>query len=40
MKGKLGSLVLKVQNIFELAGIAVNEVKQLLTMSYPFEYIA
>ena len=38
MEGKLGSLVLKIQKIVELAGITVDEVKQLLT-SYPFEYL-
>ena len=37
MQGKLGSLVLKIQNIVESAGIDVAKLKQLLILSYPFE---
>ena len=37
MQGKLGSLVLNVQKIVELAGINIDCLKQLLILSYPFE---
>ena len=37
MQGKLGSLVLKVQKIAESAHININDLKQLLVLSYPDE---
>ena len=37
MQGKLGSLVLKIQKIVESAGIHIDDLKQLLILSYPFE---
>ena len=37
MQGKLGSLVLDVQRIAELADINIDHLKQLLILSYPFE---
>lgn len=37
MQGKLGSLVLDVQEIAESADINIDRLKQLLILSYPFE---
>ena len=37
MQGKLGSLVKTVKNIVESANIAVDDLKELLILSYPFE---
>ena len=37
MQGKLGSLVLDVQEIAELADVNIDRLKQLLILSYPFE---
>ena len=37
MQGKLGSLVKEVKNIVESADIKVDDLKELLILSYPFE---
>ena len=37
MQGKLGALVLKVQEIAESANINIDRLKQLLILSYPYE---
>ena len=37
MQGKLGALVLEIQKSIVSAGVDVDELKQLLTLSYPFE---
>ena len=37
MQGKLGALVLDIQKVATSAGVDVDELKQLLILSYPFE---
>ena len=37
MQGKLGALVLDIQKAATSAGVDVDELKQLLILSYPFE---
>ena len=37
MQGKLGSLVKEVKKVVESAGIKVDDLKELLILSYPFE---
>ena len=37
IQGKLGSLVLNIQKIVQSANVNIDDLKQLLILSYPFE---